>query len=577
MRNNIKWVRIISVLLTAVMLAPLFTGEALAAEDPFALFRENAVGIGLKDADPAAFPGYVHYDPKAFYADLEELQNLAAGNGQADLDQAFALYDSLYRETVSVRDLYYAALLGSGEDVYHTAFQNEKEYTGALLTEMKDRFLNVMREICSGVNGEIFRQHIGSDMIFNSYTSYAPLTEKAKALLDREEALESEYNALNAVLYEEAADDGNFDYASANERMGRVFLDLVAVRKQIAREMGYENYAEYADRELFYRDYSEADMQLLKNAVKKYGEMINYYTLRVFLDATMPEMDTELILGDSGNVVSSFSDAAADSYRLLRDRRLLSAGFEECRVDSEVTHIFPGKNSAAIEVKFYQNTEFYNYKTFIHELGHFSHMIRVANPNPLFTEEGCTDVVEMHSTFLETLASKKMDAIYKRPMFFQGYELCSLAYSLLSGCYYDDWQRAIYESEKELTPDGINALFKEICMDYGIAEYEGMEYEWMWVPHNFLYPLYYFSYAASGFAALQLWNEAGNDFAHAVQIWEKSLWEDPYREGYMQALENLGFESFTCPGCAEETLEKVIGDLMDLEAAAMASLEGPAA
>ena len=577
MRNNRRWARIISILLTAFMLAPLSTGTALAADDPFKMFRENAVGIGLKDADPDAFPGYVHYDPEAFYADLEELQRVAAGNGQDDLDKAFALYDSLYKETVSVRDLYFAAVLGSGEDVYHTAFQNEKEYTGALLTGMKDRFLNVIREICTGVSGEAFRQHIGSDMIFDSYTSYEPLTEKAKALIDREEALESEYNALNAVIYEEAAGGENFDYASANERMGRVFLDLVAVRRQIAQEMGYLNYAEYADRELFSRDYSEADMQLLKNAVKKYGQTINYYTLCVFLDAAMPEADTELILGDSGNIVSSFSDVAAESYRLLRERRLLSAGFEECRADSEVTHIFPGKNSAAIEVKFFQNTEFYNYKTFIHELGHFSHMIRVANPNPLFTEEGCTDVVEMHSTFLETLASKRMDAIYRRPMFFQGYELCSLAYSLLSGCYYDDWQRAIYESEKELTLDGINALFKEIRMDYGIAEYEGMEYEWMWVPHNFLYPLYYFSYAASGFAALQLWNESGNDFEHAVEIWEKSLWENPYSEGYMQAVENLGFESFTRPGCAEETLQKVIDDLTELEAAAMASLEAPAA
>lgn len=69
--------------------------------------------------------------------------------------------------------------------------------------------------------------------------------------------------------------------------------------------------------------------------------------------------------------------------------------------------------------------------------------------------------------------------------------------------------------------DEINNTFKDVMYDYGWKDWEGysaIQYDWMYVPHNFDSPMYHVSYGTSAFAALQIWAKSINNYNKAVNL-----------------------------------------------------------
>lgn len=553
--------RILAVLLSIALLGGCI---GMAADDPLASFADNHVEFGLKDADPAYFPGYVHYKPAGFFRKCNKMLKLAQSGRE---EKAFALYDELYAEAVYALDLSYTADLAFSEDVQNTYFREELAYIETAALDVTDAFKTACHKLCESACAASFKEHINSDFIYESYADYAAVSPALKALLARETELEQEYNLVNDSL-----DLYNIDWSTdepkiANKKLGEVFLKLVSVRKQIAVQSGYPDFAAYMDDTRFMRDYTEEDLLPLKETVKAYGALLDYYSW-FFSDYAMEErIEAETLFDNVGGILSDISDRAGDAYTLLREKNLVSMGYENSRADFSATYKFPSTNGAAIEGKFYEDSEFYAYSTFAHEMGHFAYCSSMPNSNPLFCEDGCMDVNELHSNFLEILFSIHADKLYPFPEAFQGYEIANQARSVLDGCIYDDWQRAIYQSETDMTLDEINALYKDICLAYGLEEYDGMEYDWMYISHNFTEPMYYISYATSAFAALELWTLAQKNYDKAVKIWEKALTVDANEIGYLEALETIGLPFFGETDVAWDTLDEVSDGLDVLEAA----------
>ena len=69
---------------------------------------------------------------------------------------------------------------------------------------------------------------------------------------------------------------------------------------------------------------------------------------------------------------------------------------------------------------------------------------------------------------------------------------------------YDEFQQRVYLT-RDLTKEGLLEIFREVNTDYGYESYDGYEYEWANVIHNFQQPLYYISYAVSAIPALELY------------------------------------------------------------------------
>ena len=69
---------------------------------------------------------------------------------------------------------------------------------------------------------------------------------------------------------------------------------------------------------------------------------------------------------------------------------------------------------------------------------------------------------------------------------------------------YDEFQQRVY-LEPELSEERLLDIFREVYESYGFEIYDGYEYEWADVIHNFQQPLYYISYAVSAIPALELY------------------------------------------------------------------------
>ena len=82
--------------------------------------------------------------------------------------------------------------------------------------------------------------------------------------------------------------------------------------------------------------------------------------------------------------------------------------------------------------------------------------------------------------------------------------LLNLVYSVVTGAMYDEFQQRIY-AESDLTKDRLLDIYREVYASYGFKTYDGYEYEWTEVIHNFQQPLYYISYAVSAIPALELY------------------------------------------------------------------------
>ena len=86
----------------------------------------------------------------------------------------------------------------------------------------------------------------------------------------------------------------------------------------------------------------------------------------------------------------------------------------------------------------------------------------------------------------------------------RGETLLNLVYSVVTGAMYDEFQQRVY-LEPELSEERLLEIFREVYESYGFEIYDGYEYEWADVIHNFQQPLYYISYAVSAIPALELY------------------------------------------------------------------------
>ena len=560
-----KFIRIIALFLTLLIAVFSITACTNSKSNNLKPFQRNNLALNLSKANLKYFPGYEHYDATKFLKDCKTFEKLALSKSKTNRNRAWKIYDELYKDAVYVNDLTYTAEAGTYEDAQDEYFQKELTYIKKTSNEMNDALKSICAKVCQSKAKDEFKEHINNELLYKSYESYKPLTGELKDLMAKEAELENEYIVANDEIY--ALSDEEYNGKDANAKLGKIYLELVSVRKQIAKLKGYESFAQYAYEDLYQRDYTEEDLNELKEAVKSVGADIDYFAYYGFADYEMEGVKTEDVLSDVGYVISSFSNRAKDAYKFIRENNLITAGCESQRADAQITYNLTSTKSAIIMLKQSENAALYDYTTFAHEMGHFTHMNLIANPNPLFTENGCLDVMECHSNFLQVLFSLQSDMVFTQPDYFKAFAVTSLCYDVESGCILDEWQKRIYDSKKDLTLDEINALYKEICLEYGVEEYEEMEYDWMWVPHNFSEPMYYISYATSEFTALELWDIARNDFNKGVEIWEDVIFESPFEKGYHETMTNIGLSAFDEPGNAKTILDNAINYLKETEKA----------
>ena len=309
-------------------------------------------------------------------------------------------------------------------------------------------------------------------------------------------------------------------YQASNAVLGEDYRELVRSRASLAKINGYENYAEYAYKEVYDRDYTREDLQELQKAVKE--EIVPVYQeLEEMVSDIKPEEadtlgggDFERVLADIRPFIGEVSPFLEEAFDFLQEYRMYDADTSSLRRSTGYTVGLPYHGTAMI---FDQMTgDYQDYFTAVHEFGHFNTAFH--DPAPTMFTYSVTDVDETQSQGLELLFMPLWEEVFPGELgeYLKYAALCNILNSVLDGMAMEEFEQTVY-TNPDMSLDEINELRVSLLQDYGIYGDETDRYYWTEITHLFDMPFYYTSYATSALAALEIWMTAQTDPEEAVR------------------------------------------------------------
>ncbi len=466
----------------------------------------------------------------------------ASGNEAEVYEKCSELYD-LYN---SAYDSYSLALL-----------QVDCEYTEEnrkILIEAADNSLTVMQLWNKAIeliyNSDyryILNDMFGEDIV-NAYVENMP-GERFYELKKQEEELVSKY-------------DGMYNDSDA---CAKLYIKLVGIRNEMAREEGYRNYAEYANEMIYYRDYSDEQIQSFSENVITYCKPLmqtlmwadDIYTSE---PVVMSEAD---VIANVGSLFAGINSELEETYLYMLRNNLYDISYSEKKSQSGGAYTMFINSIKAPFIFISPQAEYESngtepLKTLIHESGHYAALLNdPANTENSYKFEYAMkiDTAETHSQGLEMLTLPYYGILFGSSATDEKYsQLTYTVAAIVEGLLFHEFQTRVYESEN-LTVDKANEIMQELLAKYYDAEFEPEDAQAMWtvVPHNFHSPMYYISYAVSGAAALSILADSVEDYDSALDKYMHLSAAGVYMP-FMEAMELCGIDNVFSEETTKDTI-----------------------
>ena len=517
---------------------------------------------------------YYHYDTAEFYKGCDALEKLAA-DGNAD--KAIKKYDELYADIEELDTLYAVIYVMYSTDVTNDYYSKEQLYSAEEYEKCGDRLCEVCKGITEGPCAQAFRKHVG-DAAFDEFADYDVLTKRQKEIIKEENELVDEYydiidksekttysyndedwtfemitGAEGAELsvsdYEGYVDVYNGLLEKINTKAGPIYMKLVDIRTEFAKEAGYDNYAAYADSEEYNRDYTEAEAEQLHKDVKKIAKTYydNYYSSGE-MNSSIPDMTEKKLLDNLLKYSKLVDDMAGDSAQQMVSGKLITMGDEPGRQEGAFTTFIRKADCPFISMSLSGEQDFI---TLSHEFGHFVEYNNERQKN-LLTDNDNIDLAEIASNGLQGLMTCFYDDIFKgQADAAKKITVGTLLENVIDGCVEDEFQRAVYQNP-DMDLEELNQLYAKTYAQYNTWAADDPGYAWVFISHNFESPMYYISYSVSALAALQIWNQSNKSFGKAVKTWEKFIAYGTYNQTYLDIVGKCGLVKFTEKGAVKK-------------------------
>ena len=481
---------------------------------------------------------------------------------QAFMDENCPLYEEKL-------DAFYRAL-------YHSPFRPElEEQLGSLLFE------NI------GISLKTF----SPKNIALSQEESALVTEYAKLLASAQIPFQGETLNLSQLRkYEESLDRAVRKEAYQKEAaffkeheasFDRIFDRLVAVRTQMAQNLGYKNFVELGYYRMGRNGY-DANMvatyrqAVLNEILPTVQKLKAKQAARNGLDALMWYDDT--CYYPQGNPKPNVAgDALLEQGRkMYRDMGERTGEFIDCMIDNQCFDAMAKKGKSGggyctTLPKYKLPFIFANFNgtsgdvdVLTHEAGHaFQAYVAMRDPTipAQELEQATLEACEVHSMSMEFFCYPYLELYYgadaprAREM-----HLTDAVSFLPYGCIVDHFQHVVYE-HPELGPEGRKRAWAELEKTYRpYLTFEGPMFgEGMWFmrqSHIYKNPFYYIDYCLAQTTALQFWALAQTDRADA---WNRylALVQKAGRRTFLQLVEEAGLKSPFAPGCLQGVAAEV--------------------
>ena len=480
-------------------------------------------------------------------AAMDDLQSgVESGKPAEDMIAAYEALQEQYSHADSMLSLCY---LLYAFDVTDATYRDTYAELQSALTSLDTDMQNVSATLFeSSTEAEkLAKESFGEGYVEAIIRDESYDNDAVQALYDQEEQLTLAYDNLSATFsildngkrwtYNDIASDVSLSYeeyyrlydaycAALNEQAGEIFLQQVKIRTQIAKVLGYSDYATYCY-DNFGRDYTPADANALHAAVKT-----NIAPLFVkanedhdISDLGAASFQEDAFFSALNSAANNFSPMLGEPVNYMLQNRLYDFSDSDVKMDSSFTTYISDYQAPFIFSRWTGAAD--DIATTLHELGHFASYYHNASVG--YSAGDSLDLAEVDSQALVLLLFDDYENFYG-DLADQARisALIDAMYSLLSGCMEDEFQQAIY-ANPNMTLDEINSLYAQLSEAYGLKEVYGYKgTEWVLVSHTFQTPLYYISYAASMVPALELFNLAQSDPAAAKTAYFNIIMRDPY-------------------------------------------------
>lgn len=447
-------------------------------------------------------------------------------------------------------------------------YDKENDYYDANGPVLQEKSTEFMLALMASPYKTAIEKKYGSLMFKNLEMELKCFSPEIIPLLQKENKLVSDYQKLVASaqidfkgeklnisqlgVYKEDSDretrkqafeaEGNF-YMSHAEELDTIFDNLVKVRTEIAKKLGFNTFTELAylrrTRNCYTPEMVKKFREQVKNDLvpvvakikKEQANSINVDNLKLYDDTTFyldgnpkPVGTPEDILAAGKKMYEEMSPEANEFINFMYDNELLDVKAKKGKAVGGYCITFPEYKAPFIFSNF--NGTAGDVEVLTHEAGHAfaDYTVRnfeiEANKNP--TMESC----ETHSMSMEFFAWPWLELFYKDDT--KRAKLTHLKGALIFipyGCIVDEFQHIVYDNP-ELTPEQRHEAWAKLEKTYrpyidmtGIPFY-GDGRGWQRQLHIYHYPFYYIDYCLAQTAALTFRNIMMTDYKDA---WERYM------------------------------------------------------
>lgn len=390
---------------------------------------------------------------------------------------------------------------------------------------------------------EIFGEYLSDIADDQSYKDYY-VTSSLERIIRNGQSDNAYYNgALND--YYDVSGDTSVDADEADLECARMYLENL--KTYDCSQYLYDMYA---------RDYEASDAsalytQMIAELRPLYDELYEM----VVEDPKYQELFTDALgVNDLFDTVREYaarlSPELADSAKKLVDEQWYTIGTGDACYTGSYCISIPGKEKALLYI--YQNHEFYDFSTAVHEFGHFHAGWR--DDVSMFYQVNCVDIAEVQSQGLSMLYTEFYDDIFgENAEYLEMVELYDIVDSIVCGLAVGEFEYRVMEQLDEITAEEVVELF------YEINETAHTGYILKDISHLYESPGYYVSYAVSAIPAMQIYITMQDDFDEAIKMYEAiakvSTTDGKY--AINGAAEICGFDDIFAP----ETMTAIAGEV----------------
>ncbi len=328
---------------------------------------------------------------------------------------------------------------------------------------------------------------------FDAYEGETLYDETFQAMLEQEAQLQNRYYAISAQA---GAEDYYSDayFTTYGSQMADIYVQLIALRQQMAQYAGYESFPEFAYDFYYGRDYTCQATESYLQSIQQ--ELAPLYR-QTFATDDWADQIRACTEQETFQYVKSMASAMGgtieDAFLAMEEGGLYDITYSDQKFNASF-EIFIN-NYATPYVFLCPTGTNYDCLTFAHEFGHF------CSDYASYGSIAGIDVAEVFSQGMEYLSLSYVPSAELTKL-----KMADCLRVYVEQAAYASFEQQVYRLQGEdLTAENIQSLYQQVCTDFGMDRPGWDSRDYVCIPHFYVSPMYVISYVVSNDLALQLY------------------------------------------------------------------------